>query len=56
MILKNMFELYNIFIIQRFMNFNLSDKLNSYIITFCLARDRFNEFLAIIFAANIFLF
>jgi hypothetical protein len=47
-----MLEFHNVLVSQGFVDFDLSYQLNMLIVTFCLARERFREFLAIILAAE----
>jgi hypothetical protein len=49
-----MLEFNNVLIAQRFMYFDFSYELSEIMVTFCLALERFNEFLAMILAADTF--
>ena len=51
-IFEHMLKLYNVLVIQRLVNLYLSDQLHGGRLTFCLARERLRELLAIIFAAE----
>lgn len=51
-VFEDVFELYDILMAQRFVDFDLGDELNRKMGTFCLARERFKELLAMILAAE----
>lgn len=51
-ILEHVLELHHVRIVQRLMDLYLGDKLSYAGSTFCLARDRFSELLAMILAAR----
>jgi hypothetical protein len=51
-VLKYMLEFHNIWVAERLVDFDLSDQLHDVRYTFCLARERFRELLAIILAAE----
>lgn len=51
-VLKHMFELHYVRMAQRFVDFNFSYQLRRNRTTFCLARERFKELLAMILAAE----
>lgn len=53
-VLKHMLKFNDVRMAQWFVNFDLCYQLHEGTITFCLARDRFKELLAIILAADIF--
>ena len=55
MVLKDMFELNDVRITQRLVNFNFGDQLTHQKTTFCFARDLLSELFAMILAAEIFL-
>lgn len=50
-VLEDVFEFYDVLMGEGFVDFNLSDELRRAKSTFCLARERLSELLAIIFAA-----
>ena len=52
-VLEDMLEFHNAWVAQRFVDLNLSYQLHRLITTFCLARERFRELLAMILAAEI---
>jgi len=55
MVLEHVLEFDNVVMLQGFVDFDLGYQLNHQIATFCLARERFKELLAIILAAITFL-
>lgn len=54
-VLKHMLELHDVVVTQRLVDLDLCNQLSPLISTFCLARERFRELLAMILAAEIFL-
>lgn len=51
-VLEDVLKLYDVLVAQRFVDLDLGDELIVRLVTFCLARDLFKEFLAIILAAS----
>lgn len=56
MVLEDVLKLDDVFVAERLVDLDLSDELSEGWVTFCLARDLFKEFFAIILAASTRLF
>ena len=54
-VLEHVLELHDVLVVERLVDLDLSDQLLQGTTTFCLARDRLRELLAMILAAEIFL-